>query len=66
MYNLLDSAEAVIETNLSEEAAIALLEKNHTDKDGFSYFYYPIDEVQREELKQDRGDTLRFLKPVSL
>ena len=66
MYNLIDSNEAVIESNVSEEAAIALLEKNHTDKDGFSYFYYPIDEVKREELKQDRGDTLRFVKPVSL
>ena len=64
MYNLLDANEAVIETNISEEAAAVLME--HTNGDGFSYFYYPIDEVQREELKQDRGDTLRFVKPVSL
>lgn len=64
MYNLLDANEAVIETNISEEAAAVLME--HTNGDGFSYFYYPIDEVLREELKQDRGDTLRFVKPVSL
>lgn len=64
MYNLLDANEAVIETNISEEAAAVLME--HTNGDGFSYFYYPIDEVKREELKQDRGDTLRFVKPVSL
>jgi hypothetical protein len=64
MYNLLDSNESIIESNLSVEAAAVLME--HTNGDGFSYFYYPIDEVQREELKQDRGDTLRFLKPVSI
>lgn len=64
MYNLLDSNETIIESNLSVEAAAVLLE--HTNNDGFSYFYYPDIDEQLVALKEDRGDTLRFLKPVSV
>jgi hypothetical protein len=64
MYNLLDANETVIESNLSVEAAATLLE--HTNGDGFSYFYYPIDPAQIQELKNDRGESVRFLKSVSV
>ncbi len=60
MYNLLDSTEAVIETNLSEEAAAVLLE--HTNGDGYCYFYYPLETEQVETLKQEKGESIRFIK----
>ena len=65
MYNLLDITEAVIETNITVEAAALLLE--HTNGDGFSYFYYPLEPETLEQLKQeDRPNPIRFLKPVSV
>ena len=61
MYNLLDANEAVIKTNISEEAAILLLEDT-TTIDGFSYFYYPNDSIIIEKLKGEKGESIRFLK----
>ena len=60
MYNLLDATEAVIESNVSEEAAAVLME--HTNGDGYFYFYYPLETEQVETLKQEKGEFIRFLK----
>jgi hypothetical protein len=60
MYNLLDANEAVIETNLSEEAIIVLLQ--HTNADGFAYFHYPAEAEQLNALKEEKGESIRFIK----
>jgi hypothetical protein len=62
MYNLLDANETVIESNLSEEAAAILME--HTNGDGFTYFYYPIEAEQLSALKEEKGESIRFIKRV--
>jgi hypothetical protein len=62
MYNILDVNETVIESNLSEEAVALLLEDTTTG--GFSYFYYPIESVIMEKLKEEKGESIRFIKPV--
>lgn len=62
MYNLLDSTESIIESNVSEEAAAILLE--HTNADGFTYFYYPTEAEQLSALKEEKGESIRFLKRV--
>jgi hypothetical protein len=63
MYNILDVNETVIESNLSEEAVTLLLEDT-TTTGGFSYFYYPIESVIMEKLKEEKGESIRFIKPV--
>lgn len=60
MYNLLDVNQIVVESNLSEEAVIALLE--HTNGDGFTYFHLPVELDIIEKLKLEKGETLRFIK----
>lgn len=60
MYNLLDANEAVIESNLSEEAITLLLE--HTNGDGFAYFHYPTEAEQLSALKEQKGESIRFIK----
>ena len=61
MYNLLDANELVIESNLSEEA-VRLLIEDTTTIGGLSYFYYPTETEQLSALKEEKGESIRFIK----
>jgi hypothetical protein len=64
-YNIIDANENVITENITEEAALELIENNSNDVE-VTYFYYPLDAEVLAELKQkfENTDSLRFFKRI--
>ncbi len=64
-YNIIDANENVITENITEEAALELIENNSNDVE-VTYFYYPLDAEILTELKEkfENTDSLRFFKRI--
>ena len=62
-YNLIPSRNKIF---VSSYINLNIVDESIKQNIQFSYFYYPIDPAQIQELKNDRGESVRFLKPVSV
>ncbi len=64
-FNIIDVNNNIIESNITEEQVMEILNRDETSFDGYNYFLWPNDETILNEIKSSEySENFRLIKRI--